>query len=317
MKHLGKFVDLVSAEWVLEWSPNGGGAIAFRAAFVACVFFSISIAFVGVVEPTTGWTFDSARLRELVIDHLPWFGVFFAGAYAALYARFSAQWEYLADVYNCIMAAQVTAPRNDANAKAYDLWMAGFVEDAHELSLHRKPIFASIVLNMIEKPEVCEAFVASTAGGQPRLDKIRLQAHEAMRLGDARYLRPTEVESQSGRHSRWYRVLFTVAAAYGLIALLPMYFQAPPDLTHPEFYFGFIGVATAWQFAFLIIAADPMKYRLLILPGILEKLGFGVAALILYAQGRTPGLMALAGGIDLLMAALFAWAFVALSRSRD
>lgn len=108
--------------------------------------------------------------------------------------------------------------------------------------------------------------------------------------------------------------IFRLSAAYGLIALLPMYVQAPPDLRHPEFYFGFIGVATAWQFAFLIIAMDPVKYRLLILPGILEKLGFGVAALILYAQGRTPGLMALGGAVDLLMAALFAWAFVALSR---
>ena len=108
--------------------------------------------------------------------------------------------------------------------------------------------------------------------------------------------------------------LFRIAAAYGLIALLPMYFQPPPDLTHPEFYFGFIGVATAWQFAFLIIAADPVKYRLLILPGIVEKLGFGIPALWLYTQGRTPGLIALGGGVDLLLAALFVWAFVRLSQ---
>ncbi len=113
------------------------------------------------------------------------------------------------------------------------------------------------------------------------------------------------------------RVLFRIAAAYGLIALLPMYFQAPPDLTHPEFYFGFIGVATAWQFAFLLIATDPVKYRLLILPGIVEKLGFGIPALWLYSQGRTPGLMALGGGVDLVMAALFVWAFIVSSRSRE
>ena len=110
---------------------------------------------------------------------------------------------------------------------------------------------------------------------------------------------------------RW---LFVGAAAYGLIALLPMYFQAPPDLTHPEFYFGFIGVATAWQFAFLIIASNPVKYRLLILPGIVEKLGFGIPALWLYAQGRAPGLIALGGGMDLLMAALFVWAFAVISK---
>jgi hypothetical protein len=110
------------------------------------------------------------------------------------------------------------------------------------------------------------------------------------------------------------RLFFRLAAAYGLIALLPMYFQAPPDLTHPEFYFGFIGVATAWQFAFLVIAQDPVRYRLLILPGILEKAGFGIPALYLYAQGRTPLLMALGGAMDLLFVALFAWAFIALGR---
>ena len=114
--------------------------------------------------------------------------------------------------------------------------------------------------------------------------------------------------------TRW---LFRIAAAYGLIALLPMYFQVPLGLTRPEFYFGFIGVATAWQFAFLIIAADPVKYRLLILPGIVEKLGFGIPVLWLYAQGRAPLPMALGGGVDLLLVALFAWAFTTLSRSRE
>jgi hypothetical protein len=114
-----------------------------------------------------------------------------------------------------------------------------------------------------------------------------------------------------------WRLVFRVCAAYGLIALLPMYFQAPPDLTHPEFYFGFIGVATAWQFAFLIIATDPVKYRLLILPGIVEKLGFGIPALWLYSQDRAPALMALGGGVDLVMAALFVWAFITLSQHRE
>ena len=109
-------------------------------------------------------------------------------------------------------------------------------------------------------------------------------------------------------------VLRVNAAAYGLIALLPMYFDAPEGLTHPLFYYGFIGVAGAWQFAFLLIAQDPVRYRLLILPGIVEKLGFGLAALVLFAQGRLDDpLLALGGALDLAFAAAFAWAFVRLS----
>ena len=42
----------------------------------------------------------------------------------------------------------------------------------------------------------------------------------------------------------------------------------PPPVTHPEFYYGFVGVALAFQLVFLTIASDPLKYRPLILAGI-------------------------------------------------
>jgi hypothetical protein len=35
----------------------------------------------------------------------------------------------------------------------------------------------------------------------------------------------------------------------------------PPAITHPEFYYGFVGIATAWQVAFVIIGRDPERYR--------------------------------------------------------
>jgi hypothetical protein len=46
----------------------------------------------------------------------------------------------------------------------------------------------------------------------------------------------------------------------------------PPPITHPEHFYGFIGVALSWQVAFLIIAYDVRRYRLMILPAALEKL---------------------------------------------
>ncbi|EIL94357.1 MULTISPECIES: hypothetical protein [Rhodanobacter] len=111
---------------------------------------------------------------------------------------------------------------------------------------------------------------------------------------------------------KFSRRVFMLAAVYGVLALLPMYFQEsmvarmqPPAITHAEYYYGFIGVALAWQWAFVLIARDPLRHRTMMLPATLEKLAFGIAALALYLQHRLSLLMLGAGGIDLLFAALF------------
>ena len=56
---------------------------------------------------------------------------------------------------------------------------------------------------------------------------------------------------------RFAKYTFLIAGIYGLLALLPMYFietrygvDDPPSITHPEFYYGFIGVAAAFQHLF-------------------------------------------------------------------
>ena len=89
-----------------------------------------------------------------------------------------------------------------------------------------------------------------------------------------------------------------IAGIYGLAVLLPQYFMEerlgrdfPPPLNHPEHFYGFIGVATAWQVAFLIISRDPARYRLMMIPGMLEKASFGLAAIVLVccrAGSREP-----------------------------
>ena len=116
--------------------------------------------------------------------------------------------------------------------------------------------------------------------------------------------------------SRW---VFRIAGIYGLIVLVPQYFMEaqfgqtyPPLITHPEFFYGFIGIAIAWQVVFLLIAQDPIRYRLVIIPGILEKFSFGIAALILNAQGRlSPSPVGPLGGalVDLVLGTLFLVAF--------
>jgi hypothetical protein len=65
----------------------------------------------------------------------------------------------------------------------------------------------------------------------------------------------------------------------------------------------------AWQAAFLLIARDVQRYRLMMLPAILEKVTFGAAAVMLYANGRVAGSLVAGGLVDLAFAVLFALAF--------
>lgn len=106
--------------------------------------------------------------------------------------------------------------------------------------------------------------------------------------------------------------VFNIAAVYGLIVLVPQYLLAekagrdfPPPLTHLEYYYGFIGIAIAWQLVFLVIARDPVRYRLLMLVAVVEKAAFGVPALILYSLGRLSRELLGAGLIDLTLGTLF------------
>jgi hypothetical protein len=113
--------------------------------------------------------------------------------------------------------------------------------------------------------------------------------------------------------ARW---VFRIAGIYGLLVLLPLYFMEamigrdnPPPITHPEYYYGFIGVAVAWQVVFLVIGQDPIRYRALMIVSVLEKFPFGIAAIILFAQNRIAEQVLAGGLIDLVLGALFvaAW----------
>lgn len=111
---------------------------------------------------------------------------------------------------------------------------------------------------------------------------------------------------------RWPRWIFIAAGLYGLAIIIPQYVMEarigrdfPPAITHPEHFCAFLGVALAWQLAF---ASDVKRYRLLMLPAVVEKLAFGVPAIVLHLQGRAPALVAGFGAFDLLLAAGFALA---------
>jgi purine-cytosine permease-like protein len=108
------------------------------------------------------------------------------------------------------------------------------------------------------------------------------------------------------------RRVFLIAGIYGIAVLAPQYFVElglPALIERPEHFYGFIGVALAWQVAFLIIASDVVRYRPLMLAGVLEKLSFGGAVAILYAVDRVSVGVLLAGTLDLILGALFVAAY--------
>lgn len=92
---------------------------------------------------------------------------------------------------------------------------------------------------------------------------------------------------------KFTKVLFIIAGIWGVLVLTPLYFmfnmigrQDPPAITHPAFYYGFVGTALAWQVAFFLIAANPVRYRALMIPSIIEKYAYSIAGLVLYFQAR-------------------------------
>ena len=113
---------------------------------------------------------------------------------------------------------------------------------------------------------------------------------------------------------------FLIAGIYGVIVLLPQYFleqkngrDFPPPVNHPEYFYGFIGVALAWQIAFLIIARNPRQYRLLMIPATLEKASFGAAVIWLFLLGRVSAFIVGFAAVDLILGMLFIVSYIKTS----
>jgi hypothetical protein len=113
------------------------------------------------------------------------------------------------------------------------------------------------------------------------------------------------------RFAKW---VFLIAGIYGVLALLPQYF-VKPSADRPDFFYGFVGIALVWQLAFILISRDVARFRPLMPVAVLEKLAFGIPAVILFTQRRIPAEMLLAGSTDLLLAVLFAISWLRTSTS--
>src|SRR4029079_487528 len=120
---------------------------------------------------------------------------------------------------------------------------------------------------------------------------------------------------------KFARIVFIAGGVWGIAALVPFYwlvditgrhYAAPTD--YPQFFWGFFSVALTWQFAFLLIGSNPVRFRPLMLPAIVEKCGFIVTLGVLFGRGRIPGADAVAAILESVVDLLFIAALVATSR---
>jgi hypothetical protein len=108
-----------------------------------------------------------------------------------------------------------------------------------------------------------------------------------------------------------------VAGIYGVLLVAPLYFMEerigqdyPPEITHPEYFYGFVSTCLAWQFMYLLISTDPVRYRPTMLLGAFGKLSFFIAVAIMYAHERVPLNMVALGSIDMVLVVLFVVAWI-------
>jgi hypothetical protein len=122
---------------------------------------------------------------------------------------------------------------------------------------------------------------------------------------------------------RFARVVFTIAGLWGMVVLVPMYFTFdligriyPPPITHPDLYYGFIGLGLAWQVGFLVIGHEPERFQMMMIPAILEKFIFVTSLGVIYLQGGVQRGQLAAAGPDLVLGILFIISFATVDAAR-
>ena len=111
---------------------------------------------------------------------------------------------------------------------------------------------------------------------------------------------------------KFAKYAFLISGIIGILVLVPQYFliekngaDFPPAITHSEYYYGFTGVALAFQIVFIIISTDPLRYRPLMLASVAEKLAWIIPVTVLYSQNRVSDNIFAAGLLDAAFGTLF------------
>ena len=178
VKLLSNMLYWLSGEWLLRNRANSGGVVFARALIVGLLTFSLAIGVLSWLDSILGFGFSKVVLATLVRQNLVWFGAIFGGAYAALYSRFSSQWQYLADLYNQLMQAEDARPRSELKGeqrKRRVLWWHAFIADAKDLHLALKPTFAAALLALLKEDDIATFARGKTEEDRKTFDNFSMQ----------------------------------------------------------------------------------------------------------------------------------------------
>ena len=189
LKVTDHLVKVLSFEFLLteKKRPNGGDIVLLRALLAALVVYLASIAVKQALDPSHIGKLDWREMATEISASIPVFGAIFAAIYFALYTRFSAQWTYLANLYNQIKQAEVRTANLPEAKPTIAQWKAGFIEDADDLHLATKRIFAPVIVAWVADPTVEKNFIDHTPGGKRRLDALMLRVEAAYALIEKKY----------------------------------------------------------------------------------------------------------------------------------
>jgi len=169
----------ISGETLLDGNSNSGSIIVRRALRVTAAVYGPTVLLTALLETGFGPWIDVGEIRQATAATLPWAGAIFGAAYAAFYTRFSSQWTYLAETYNLLMATQAQAPDdgNEERGRVYAVWKAAILEDAIDLHLATKPMFAPLVADLMSQEDVVAAYLGTAVRGPERLRRLQGALH--------------------------------------------------------------------------------------------------------------------------------------------
>lgn len=172
-----KIMELITGEFILSFMPNGGKAVLLRSGVVTILIYAFAIFLKLYIAPSLD-PVSINQVRHEISETIPWLGAIFGGSYAALYARFSSQWSYLADLYNQQMATSFSFDEtNEIASETYYRWQAAFIEDAIHMHLAKKPGFSNAIYEMLKDKEIRKILEEDSHFGAKKIQSLRVSLH--------------------------------------------------------------------------------------------------------------------------------------------
>jgi hypothetical protein len=123
---------------------------------------------------------------------------------------------------------------------------------------------------------------------------------------------------------KFAKLVFYAAGIWGVGVLAPLVFLVDVTGRHyrapevyPQFFYGFIAVAMAWQFGFLLIGSDPARFRPVMILAMIEKFGYVMTLIVLYARQRISSVDFQPAAPDFILGVLFVVAFIKTGKAID